>query len=75
MADRARYETGITANPKTPDRYRESLDRGFDEFALSRETDCLYQDRIEADSAALHIAAETTRAHTNKDHRVPRGRD
>jgi hypothetical protein len=66
LADRARYEAAIRAKPDTDASYVPELLKGFNEFALTPETDCLDQDRIEIDLAALRVAAQTTRDYTNK---------
>ncbi|KIQ63107.1 hypothetical protein TR51_30450 [Kitasatospora griseola] len=66
MANRTRYEAVVMANPEIKDEHKASVIRGFDHFALTPETSCLDQDRIEADVAALHAAAMTTRYYTNK---------
>ena len=66
LATRSRYEAAIRAKPDMRPSYLPDLYRGFDEFALSPEAGCLDQDRIEADLAALRVAAQTTRDYTNK---------
>ncbi|MFJ7911395.1 hypothetical protein [Kitasatospora sp. NPDC096204] len=66
LTSRARYEAAIMANPEIKDEHKASVVRGYDDFALAPGTACLDQDRIEADLAALHAAAETTRYYTNK---------
>lgn len=73
MANRARFEAHVMSNADIADEFKESRKRGFDYFALTPETGCLDQDRIEADIAKLHTAAETTRYYTNKiiAHREP----
>ncbi len=66
LADRARYEAAIRAKSDIDPRYVPGLLKDFADFALSATTNCLDQDRIEADLAALRVAAQTTRDYTNK---------
>lgn len=66
LVDRARYEAEIRAIPDVQSKHLPGLLRGFDEFALTPTTNCLDQDRIEIDLAALRVAAQTTRDYTNK---------
>ncbi|MFE3947106.1 hypothetical protein ACFXPV_35395 [Streptomyces sp. NPDC059118] len=66
LASRSRYEDAIRADKDVQAKYLPNLLRGFDEFALTPSTNCLDQDRIEGDLAALRAAAQTTRDYTNK---------
>lgn len=66
IADRARYEAGVRANPDTPEQHRALKMSGFDEFAPAPGAPALDVARIEADLEELRTAVETTRIYTNK---------
>ncbi|MFD8010489.1 hypothetical protein [Streptomyces sp. NPDC058955] len=66
MANRARYEASILADPEIAAEYKTIQIRGFDMFALTPDTGCLDQDPIEIHIEALHAAARATRYYTNK---------